>query len=208
MSFLIPITNDSIKYAYITNSNEFPKSKYLKIQIDQITIEMNSGDNLTIDGYWTIDIDLPEEFYNRKQIIYNLVNVNNKKYNFEYFTVSKTGAKFMYTSKWNNPNYNPDDDYETFEKKFDEWLDDPNNRHIDFYREIYVENEKGEKFYPSAKSDGDGYTDVAWNGNIESLSTLTITEYDLTDKLWVHVNFFEDYYGNKGDIIFELERSK
>ena len=207
-SHIVNYTNDSIKYAYITNSNEFPKSKYLKIQIDQITIEMNSGDNLTIDGYWTIDIDLPEEFYNRQQIIYNLKNVSDSRFVFEYFIVSKTGAKFMYTSSWINPDYNPNDDKETFEKKFDAWLDDPKWNHIDEYRGLYVENENGEKFYQAAKSDGDGYTDVAWNGNIESMSTLEITEYDLTDKLWVHLKYTKEYYGEDGEVIFELERSK
>ena len=114
----------------------------------------------------------------------------------------------MYTSSWINPEYDPNDDKETFEKKFDAWLDDPKWNHIDEYRGLYVENENGEKFYQSEKSDGDGYTDVTWNGNIESLSTLTITEYDLTDKLWVHLKYTKEYYGEDGEVIFELERSK
>lgn len=207
-SHIANYTDNSIKYSYTTNSSEFPKSKALKIQMDQIILEMNSGENITLDGYWTIDIDLPEEFYNRQQIIYNLKNVSDSRFVFEYFIVSKTGAKFMYTSSWINPDYNPNDDKETFEKKFNAWLDDPKWNHIDEYRGLYVENENGEKFYQSAKSDGDGYTDVAWNGNIESMSTLEITEYDLTDKLWVHLKYTKEYYGEDGEVIFELERSK
>ena len=205
---IVNYAQDYIKYSYVTNSNSFPKSKSLKIQLDQIKLEMNDGNSIAIDGYWTIDIELPKEFYNREQVIYNLNNVSDSRFNFEYFTVSKTGSKFMYTSRWENPYYNPNDDKETFEKKFEDWLDDPKWNRIDEYRGLYVENENGKVFYQSGKSDGDGYTDVGWNGIIESVNTLELTEYDLTDKLWVHLKYTKEYYGEDGEVIFELERNK
>lgn len=205
---IVSSTFDSIKYSYTTNSDNFPKSKTLKIQLDQIKLVMNNGSNISIDGYWVIDVDLPEEFYNREQIVYNLKNVSDSRFNFEYFYVSKTGAKFMYTSFWNNPEYDPEDDYETFEKKFDAWIDDPKWNHINEYRGIYVENENSEVFYPAGKSDGEGGTTISWSGAIEGISTFEITEFDLTPKLWIHLKYTKEYYGDDGEVIFELEKSK
>lgn len=201
-------SGDSIKYSYITNSNRFPKSRSLNIQLDQINLEMNNGDNITINGYWLIDVNLPEDFYNRKTIVYNLKSVSDSRFNFEFFTVSKTGSIFMYTSRWNNPDYDPNDDKETYEKKFDAWLDNPKWHNIDLYRGIYVENENGEVFYQPGKSDSEGGTTVNWNGTIESLNSFELTEYSLTDKLWIHLKYTKEYYGEDGEVIFELERNK
>lgn len=67
----------------------------------------------------------------------------------------------------------------------------------------YIENENGQKFYLSGKSDGDGVTGISRDENrVDFFRTFDITIYDATPILTVHLPT------NNGDeIIIELENS-
>ena len=77
--------DDEIVLTYVTNSSEFPKSHKLKIITDEISLhysEDNLGEKIdTINGDWNIEVDLPEEFYNRKTEVYTLESSNDEKIN-------------------------------------------------------------------------------------------------------------------------------
>ena len=67
----------------------------------------------------------------------------------------------------------------------------------------YIENENGQKFYLSGKSDGDGVTEINRNINeINFFRTFDITIYDATSLLTIHLPT------NAGkEIVIELEIS-
>ena len=65
----------TIEYKYMTYSEEFPKSKKINISFDKIVLSnKNSYDKTVIEGEWNIEVNLPEEMYNRETLIYNAKN--------------------------------------------------------------------------------------------------------------------------------------
>ena len=67
--------------------------------------------------------------------------------------------------------------------------------------ESYVENEYGEKFYPSQSSDTDGGYGIGSDGILIKYETFNLTKFDATDKLKVVFKTINDE-----EIIIELAR--
>lgn len=98
------------------------------------------------------------------------------------------------------------DDEETRERKIDEEIERQKNMTYEEFMESrkfkneYIENERGEKFYPAKSTSEDaGYTGLDEN-HIIHWQTFTLNKYNTTNILKIYMNY-------KGeDVEIELER--
>lgn len=84
---VIERTDNSVKFLYKLYSTGYPKSKKLIFDFKNINI-ISSVENITnnrvsqnLKGKWNIEVDLPEVFYNRKNLIYSVKDKSDKKSN-------------------------------------------------------------------------------------------------------------------------------
>lgn len=84
---VIERTDNSVKFLYKLYSTGYPKSKKLIFDFKNINI-ISSVENITNDrdsqnlkGKWNIEVNLPEVFYNRKNLIYSVKDKSDKKSN-------------------------------------------------------------------------------------------------------------------------------
>lgn len=84
---VIERTDNSAKFLYKLYSTGYPKSKKLIFDFKNINI-ISSVENITnnrvsqnLKGKWRIEVDLPEAFYNRKNLIYRVKDKSDKKSN-------------------------------------------------------------------------------------------------------------------------------
>lgn len=132
-------------------ANPYPKSKKLFVDLTQINMsekEISENEETALTGNWKIDIDIPEEFYNREAILYKVKNSSDESIHVTQAAVYNTCMKFDFETQV-KPIYEENDSAEVKKEKtdaFEEWglstIDTP------FVNNCYVENEKGEKFYP------------------------------------------------------------
>lgn len=80
------------KLTYNMYSEGFPKSKKLYFSFSKITItEHNDSNEITIQGNWEIELDVPEKMYNRTSETYRVVSCSNDDFNVYSSSVSDTG---------------------------------------------------------------------------------------------------------------------
>ena len=84
---VIERTDNSVKFLYKLYSTGYPKSKKLIFDFKNINI-ISSVENISnnrvsqnLKGKWNIEVDLPEAFYNRKNLIYSVKDKSDKKRN-------------------------------------------------------------------------------------------------------------------------------
>ncbi len=84
---VIERTDNSVKFLYKLYSTGYPKSKKLIFDFKNINI-ISNVENITnnrvsqnLKGKWNIEVDLPEAFYNRKNLIYSVKDKSDKKRN-------------------------------------------------------------------------------------------------------------------------------
>ena len=189
------LNNMAFTYNLSTSENKFPKSKKIYIKFNTIQLEGNEK-KYTITGNWENSISVPEKFYNRKSILYNVINCNNKNVYTDSIKaeVYETGMKFEMYMYWG--------DYKTAIEEMEEIR---NKSILDGQlikqEESYVENEYGEKFYPSQSSDTDGGYGIGSDGILIKYETFNLTKFDATDKLKVVFKTINDE-----EIIIELAR--
>lgn len=187
-TYINTINSNSIDFLININANDLPKSKTLKIQIEDISLSSENYDReIRLKGVWNIDIEVPEKFYNRTSIKYNVVECNNKYVDKNSINaiVYNTGMKFSVEMEINDGIKETMNQYNGT-GNIEENLSIKNN--------AYIENENGEKFYISAISDGDGGYGIEDN-RFKYWQTFNITKYNLTEKLKVVLET------GKGDII-------
>lgn len=218
------IDNNIIKVIYnFTPSglSKYPNSKTLTISLKNLKFSENSEE---IKGNWSFSIDLPEYFYNRSNISYKMVDSNNSDFKVKEFNVYNSCSKlimempkpekvvsdeeFMKLNKQfleenNRKNAiikeNPDADIpqsET-EKKLLEIIE----KEGAIYRDIYIENSNGERFYPSNTSFENSGSDDIDNDTISYWNTFNLNINDLTDSLILHMNY------NNNEIIISLQKN-
>ena len=218
------IDNNIIKVIYnFTPSglSKYPNSKTLTINLKNLKFSENSEE---IKGDWSFSIDLPEYFYNRSNISYKMVDSNNSDFKVKEFNVYNSCSKlimempkpeevvsdeeFMNLNKQfleenNRKNAiikeNPDADIpqsET-EKKLLEIIE----KEGAIYRDIYIENSNGERFYPSNTSFENSGSDDIDNDTISYWNTFNLNINDLTDSLTLHMNY------NNNEIIISLQKN-
>ena len=69
------------------------------------------------------------------------------------------------------------------------------------YRDIYIENSNGERFYPSNTSFENSGSDDIDNDTISYWNTFNLNINDLTDSLTLHMNY------NNNEIIISLQKN-
>ena len=210
--------DDEIVLTYITNSSEFPKSHKLKIITDEISLhysEDNLGEKIdTINGDWNIEVDLPEEFYNRRTEVYTLESSNDKNLELLEANLSQTGIRIEFKTKWGQQYYNEDDSdeiiYEKLEKIRNEYLTFEyivENGITPLYN-YYIVNSFGEKFYPANSSDGDGGMSVGSNAELNYFQIFNMTPSDATDKIIIIMEKDSHYFDTTENKYLEIVLSR
>lgn len=210
---------NSFKYSYETHSNEFPKSKKLYISFDRIILmnqligEIGSDDvkRKSITGNWNISVELPEEFYNRKTLVYTMKDCNKADLELIRATVSQTQTKIAIRTKWGEPVYNESDSEDIKGEKIKNWLDNklPLNMANQMIKNEYVETSDGKKFYASMSSDGNGGYSQNADGTFTYNQTFELTCFEATDKIKVILPLGGELLKSNEDIsefIIELSR--
>lgn len=168
---------NNVKTLYKLYSSKYPKCKVLNIEIH--TMEINTKeDTKNIEGAWKIKINLPEEFYNREYVYYHMKeNIDKENYiNIESVIVSNTQTVVKYNGKLN--------EYENSIEGVEGKINDILNSEGSFYDNMWIENEKREKFEISVINDGYG-TLYSPDGSYKGEMPFDLTKYDLTDKLYL-----------------------
>ena len=210
--------DDEIVLTYITNSSEFPKSHKLKIITDEISLhysEDNFGEKIdTINGDWNIEVDLPEEFYNRKTEVYTLESSNDENLELLGANLSQTGIRIEFKTKWGQQYYNEDDSdeiiYEKLEKIRNEYLTFEyivDNGITPLY-DYHIVNSFGEKFYPANSSDGDGGMSVGSNAELNYFQIFNMTPSDATDKIIIIMEKDSHYFDTTENKYLEIVLSR
>ena len=210
--------DNEIIMTYITNSSQFPKSHKLKIITDEISLHY-SNDNLgknidTINGNWSIEVELPEEFYNRKTEVYTLESSNDENLELLGANLSQTGIRIEFKTKWGQQYYNEDDSdeiiYEKLEKIGNEYLTFEyivDNGITPLY-DYYIVNSFGEKFYPANSSDGDGGMSVGSNAELNYFQIFNMTPSDATDKITIIMQKDSHYFDTTENKYLEIVLSR
>lgn len=210
--------DDEIVLTYVTNSSEFPKSHKLKIITDEISLhysEDNLGEKIdTINGDWNIEVDLPEEFYNRRTEVYTLESSNDKNLELLGANLSQTGIRIEFKTKWGQQYYNEDDSdeiiYEKLEKIRNEYLTFEyivDNGITPLY-DYHIVNSFGEKFYPANSSDGDGGMSVGSNAELNYFQIFNMTPSDATDKIIIIMEKDSHYFDTTENKYLEIVLSR
>ena len=185
--------------AFGSEEHKIAKAKELNISFSKIFIKKDNNENIintTYEGNWNFKVDVPEEMYNRENIVYKVKSCNDKNTLVGYAYLSNTALKISI------PETTTDKvDYELLHTESSKSIFDKQA-----LQKEYVENQEGKRFEPSARSDGDGgYSLPAGEQNkiINYSQTFNLTKFDATDALTVHI------FTNKGEeIIIELEKTK
>lgn len=207
------IEENTVELIYNLYGKVFPKSKKLDIAFSKINIGDLPNDDKTenkcIEGKWKINLDVPEEFYNREALVYRVKSCSDETIKVTEAVVYNTSMKFQLETQ-ENPVYLPTDSEEMKRQKVSEWRqkykedvanNDFSNIHI-FGYEPYVETEDNKRYYPAESSSEDSGFSRPYTGNITYWQTFTLTKYDATDTLKVFINY------KQKDIQIGLERVK
>ena len=113
---------------------------------------LSKGKVKEIENSWNINIKLPEIMYDRKSEEYVLDKSNIKNFNIEEATLSNTKLAIKLNIRAEELLCNKDDSKEIIDKKINDYY--YNNTGIRIYKEIYIENKLGYKFYLESNNDG------------------------------------------------------
>lgn len=196
--FVSSIDANVVHYNCILSASDtiFPKSKKITVKFNTIEIiDSVSNKKHTILGEWENTINVPEEFYNRKTIVYKCINYNNDNVYKDSIKceITQTGTKFEMMMFWG--------DYESEKQKSEELRKKNVLDSLLIKEDAYIENEKGDKFYISKSSDSDGGYGISYDNKLKYWQTFDLTKFDLTDKIKITLNTI---YNEK--IVFELSR--
>lgn len=222
--YIQSIDNNIIKVIYnFTPSglSKYPNSKSLNINLKNFKIAENSEE---ISSNWFFTIDLPDYFYNRTSISYKLAESNNPNFKIKEFNVYKSCSKLIMEMP-NPEKVVSDEEFTNLTKQFLEENNEKNKKiqedpNVDIpqsetekrlleivdaqgeiYRNIYIENSVGKRFYPSNTSfENSGSYDLT-DETIFYWNTFNLTSNDLTDFLTLHISY------NNNDIIIKLQRN-
>lgn len=181
------------------NPKKFPKSKHLSISFTKLETcklvyenNMEQKERNVYEGLWSFEVDIPEEFYNRKTLQYKAISCTEKSIDINSITATLSNTAF----KISIPKIKTDMvDYELLH--IGENISDK----IALQKE-YVETTDGRKFEKAGRSDGDGgYSLPAEENTITDYhQTFNLTTYNATDKVKVYI------FTNKcEEIIIEFE---
>ena len=221
------------KLTYNMYSEGFPKSRKLYFSFSGMTItEHNNSNEVTIQGNWEIELDVPEKMYNRTSETYRVLSCSNEDFEIYSSSVSDTGfeigviinnikrpecpekLKEIQGEEWEEKvMQSPYKElYVDFIKKkspinvtgINYWLPNITGGETKVEKEeyCYVENSKGEKFECTMSPSRRAKNKWLEGNKFDFYETFGMTKYDATDTIKVVLN----YYGEPVSI--ELERLK
>lgn len=203
----------------------YPRSKNINIWINEI--EDNKKEKMK--GDWKMKVNVSEKFYNREEVKYKEKNKNDSKINIISAVVYDTELKLQLEIEEENQgelkNINMRklrdemqkelEEHNRTEKKIDNLINNEKHYYIgpatEKYMEtyeriyepitnIYIENEKGEKFYQTNNTSEDIITSRDYERKILKYSNeFDITKYKLTDILKIHFVY------DKEEKVIEIE---
>ena len=220
-----------LTYNMYTGDESYPKSKKLKFKFKQINLKQEGEENIVIvKGNWEINVDVPEEMYNRQSVAYKVVKNENPDFEITNATLYHTGFEFgMIVSNMKRPEIpqlvkdlwkqqedgkidvdemnrliNED---EEIHKAFEEYMSSPIKAYRystdDSFETItYVENEKGQKFESTMSPSRRQDGNYIAGDKYSFFETFGLTPSEATDKLKVKVLLKDVQY------TIELEKVK
>ena len=208
-SYLKNINESKADLIYNLYANSFPKSKLLNIEVNKIKIYAEK--EVIIEGNWKVEVSIPEKFYNREVYVYQVESCSREDFSINEVIVYDTGTKIkLVTNEFPDLPYDINDDEETKARKAQEEYERMKNMTVEEYKKMkenkkfkneYIENENGEKFYPSQSTDADGGYSNTEMKYLNYWQTFNMTKYDATDKLKIYLNY-------KGEDVYILLKRK
>lgn len=182
---VIERTDNSVKFLYKLYSTGYPKSKKLIFDFKNINI-ISNVENITnnrvsqnLKGKWRIEVDLPETFYNRKNLIYRVKDKSDKKSNviLKEAIGTYTEMHIELTIKKFRKEYKPT------EKELDRFLNEIlNTSEEDIIATLENQNGKIFEIVTLNKEGGNGRT-YHPNGDVTCYFTFPITRNEYTNIL-------------------------
>lgn len=172
------LSDNELRYMFTASGNpvNFPESNKLIITFNKIVntyTENNERKNIIYNGEWSFEIDVPSKMSKSNITEYNLASISDSTYKFDSARCSNTAFRIYLR----------------------------NCSDIKMDGTSYVENENGEKFYPSARSDGDGCISIDKDGNSTFYNTFNLTNFDATNNITVHL-----FKNNGNEVIIKLTK--
>lgn len=216
------INKDSrlVMLTYNMYAEGYPKSKKLYFSFSKMTItEQNNSNEITIQGDWKIELDVPEKMYNRTSETYRVVNCSNENFEIYSSSVSDTGFEIgVIINNIERPEY-PEELKEVLrnnEAWADEILQPPYlDLYVDFTKKncpinldgknlmlprdlrdqgepCFVENSNGEKFECTFSPSRRAKNKWLEGNKFDFYETFGMTKYDATDTIKVVLNYYGD----------------
>lgn len=171
---------DMLRLTYNIYSDGFPKSKKLYFALGGMQIQKfknGTENNYEIQGNWNVEIDIPENMYNRAHEEYKVISCSNNDFNIYKAMATDVGFELGVIMPTKNENV-------SIIKPFSS----------------YVKNENGEKFY-STLNVSNKYKRYYLEGDkYDFYDTFDMTKYNATNKIEIVLY----YYGKP--VIIELEK--
>ncbi len=189
----------SIVYNLSSYNSTYPRSKKLYIKVAEITFETDK-EKIYTKGQWFMELDVPDKFYNREAIMYRQESSNDEKIEITKAIVYDTGLKFELKVEEHQNIKNEDSStlWEEMDKEFLEYQNKENltedelckdgkhhyigpatkefmkgyNELYEVFTDMYIENEKGERFYITESTSEDGVIDRTSNENYFTYSDI------------------------------------
>lgn len=218
------LTSNEIKLNYNMYANGYPKSKKLKFSFSKILIEEKNKDEIEkttiLTGDWNINVDVPENMYNRQTIPYKVVDCSNEDFNITTAFATDTGFEIgIVIDNMEKPENYLKLLYEDIQKELQEGkiteteVEERKNvllktskyqNILDQYYpigdDLYIENEKGERFEKSTSPTRRQDNNFIYGNQFSFYETFELTKYEITNKLKIQIMF-------KGEpTIIELEK--
>lgn len=219
--------SNHINLLYNMYSDKFPKSKKLYFSFTKISIAEIENNKYIVDGNWEIEVDVPEEMYNRTEDYYKVISCDNSDFNVYAAKATNTGfeigviisnieepktdmEKLKKYGKLNELYENKEITYEEameIADWYNEWKDlsypisiKKHNAKGEETNASYVKNENGEIFEYLKSATRNTKTYFIDGNKYDFYETFEMTKYESTDKIKVVLY----YYGNPVNI--ELEK--
>ena len=187
-------TIDLVFNLYNNRENPYPKSKELRIQIDEICIFETEAKELEKEKILKINEDISfninEKFSSREDISYKVIKTNYNDIKVKEASLKETEFFFSFELQ-TEPFYKETDSEEVKQEKIDEY-----NKYFGPVKygghiavtDCYIENELGERYDTFGTVVSSPTTIDLEKGILIHKNSFTLTKYNQTDKLKVYFN--------------------
>lgn len=201
-----------VEFIYNLQGGKYPKSKKILVNFTSINMSMSKQEfsekkEIFMAGNWNLNLDVPEQFYNREEIVFAVKNCNDNSIYIDEFSVKDTGTRFSFHTKLEEIYYETDTE-EVKKQKNEEmsrWYFNEIKNGRYFIINEYIEDENGNKYYPSIPSTENSKTSYLMSGDFTHYQTFSLTKYNITNKMKIY--FTLNLPNETKDIIIELERN-